>query len=145
MVLFENVFVKKKNNPSWFVLVLFLSCLIFACKRSINQQSHRDYDPILVRTLNKLEQKYADKKVRVNTWNNKAGAYQDIAILDAEELPTKRILTIGDSVQLIGIDLNHTTGILAKIKYSNNQTGYIPYNYVEEFEPAALVDPDLKD
>ena len=145
MVLFENVFVKKKKHSVQFILILFLSCLIFACKRSTNQHLHRDYDPILVQTLNKLEQKYADKKVRVNTWNNKAGAYQDIAILDAEELPTKRILTIGDSVQLIGIDLNHTTGILAKIKYSNNQTGYIPYNYVEEFEPAALIDPDLKD
>ena len=145
MVLFKNIFGKKKKYKVHLILILFLSCLIFACKRSIDKQSHREYDPILVQTLNKLEQKYADKKVRVNTWNNKAGAYQDIAILDAEELPTKQNLTIGDSVQLIGIDLNHTTGILAKIKNSNNQTGYIPYNYVEEFEPAALIDPDLKD
>ncbi|MEX8549395.1 MAG: hypothetical protein V5804_17470 [Mucilaginibacter sp.] len=136
---------KKKNYPTRFILILFLSCLIFACKRSINQQSHREYDQTLVQTLDKLEQKYANKKVRVNTWNNKAGAYQDIAVLNADELPTKQILTIGDSVQFIGIDLNHTNGILAKIKYSNNQTGYIPYNYVEEFEPAALIDPDLKD
>ena len=145
MVLYKNLLGKKKKYKVQFILILFLSCLIFACRRSINQQSHREYDPSLVQTLDKLEQKYADKKVRVNTWNNKAGAYQDIAVLNAEELPTKQILTIGDSVQLIGIDLNHTTCILAKIKYSKNQTGYIPYNYVEEFEPAALIDPDLKD
>ena len=127
------------------MLILFLSCQIFACKRSINQQSNREYDPVLIQTLDKLKQKYAGKKVRVNTWNKKADAYQDIAVLDAEETPTKQILTIGDSVQFIGIDLNHSDGILAKIRFGNNQTGYILYNYVEEFEPATTIDPDLKD
>lgn len=106
---------------------------------------HRDYDPKLIKTLNKLEHKYADKKVRINTWNKKADAYEDIDIMDEEEVFVKQTLTIGDSVQFIAIDRSHANGILAKIKFKNNRTGYIPYFCVEEFEPAVVVDPDLKD
>lgn len=105
---------------------------------------HRDYDPQLVKVLNKLEHQYTTRKVRINTWNQSADAYQDIEILNNEEVSTKHTLTIGDSVQFISIDLNHNNGILAKIKFKNNNIGFIPYSYVEEFEPAIAVDPDLK-
>lgn len=126
------------------MLILFLSCFFFACKRS-NTKLKRDFDPKLIKTLNKLAHQYADKKVRINTWNKNMDAYQDIEILNDNELPTKQTLTIGDSVQFISIDLNHTDVILAKIKYKNKNVGYVPYSYVEEFEPATAIDPDLRD
>lgn len=145
MTTFENTSRKKKKYPIVFIWILFLSSLFFACKRSNSQHLHREYDTKLVQTLNKLKQKYANKKVRVNTWKKKENAYQDIIILDEEGLPSKQTLTIGDSVQLLSIDLNQTDGIRAKIKSKTNLTGYIPYQNVEEFEPATTVDPDLRD
>ncbi len=126
-------------------IVGFLLIIGFSsCKRSTQQQTHRDYDERLIQSLQTLEQKYADKKVRINTWDKKADAYLDIQVLNKDQQPTET-LTIGDSVKFIGIDLESPAGIQAKIKLKNNDIGYIPYSKVEEFEPATHIDPDLKD
>jgi len=125
------------------ILILLLAHLFFACKRSIHTQEHREYDNKLIHTLTKLEQKYADKKVRINTWDNKAGAYQDIRVLNDDGQSTTTTLTIGDSVKFMAIDVGKPDGIQAKIKLKNNVTGYIPYANIEEFESAAAIDPDL--
>jgi len=125
------------------ILILLLAHLFFACKRSIRSQAHREYDNKLIHTLTKLEQKYADKKVRINTWDNKAGAYLDIRVLNDDGQFTTTTLTIGDSVKFMAIDVGKPDGIQAKIKLKNNVTGYIPYANIEEFESAAAIDPDL--
>ncbi len=127
-----------------FIFLCLLVVVFFACKRSIHQQTQREYDTRLVAALQKLAQKYADKKVRINTWDKKADAYQDFMIVNDEEQLTET-LTIGDSVQFIAIDLSQPDGIRAEIKSQNDKTGYIPYFKIEEFEPAVLIDPDLKD
>ncbi len=124
-------------------LIVFLLLGFFACKRSISQQTNREYDTRLVQVLKKLEHRYTDKKVRVNTWDPKLDAYQDLPVLD-EESSTVETLTIGDSVQFVGLDLSQPDGIRAKILTQNQKTGYIPYWKVEEFEPAVRIDPDLK-
>ncbi len=124
-------------------LIVFLLLGFFACKRSIHLQTNREYDDKLVKVLRKLEHRYADKKVRVNTWDPKLDAYQDLSVLD-EESRTVETLTIGDSVKFVGLDLSQTDGIRAKILIQDQKTGYIPYWKVEEFEPAMRIDPDLK-
>ncbi|MVN22456.1 hypothetical protein [Mucilaginibacter arboris] len=124
-----------------FILLIILGFL--SCKRSIHQQTPPEYDTNLVHTLRKLEQRYADKKVRINTWDKKADAYQDIPVLDDDQQITGT-LTIGDSVKFIAIDLGQPDGIRAAIKLPDNKTGYIQYWKIEEFEPAARIDPDLK-
>jgi hypothetical protein len=126
------------------ILFFFITLGFLACKRSMHQQLQREYDAKLVRVLKKLEQKYADKKVRINTWDKKADAYLDILVSNEDEQAAET-LTIGDSVQFISIDLSQTDGIRAEIKLQNNSMGYIPYSKVEEFEPATRIDPDLKD
>lgn len=110
----------------------------------MQHQTNREYDAKLVRALQKLEHKYADKKVRINTWDKKTEAYQDIRILD-EDQQLSETLTIGDSVQFVAIDLSQSDGIRAEIKFQNNHSGYIPYFKIEEFEPAIKLDPDLKE
>ncbi|MGI4021086.1 MAG: hypothetical protein ACRYFA_06240 [Janthinobacterium lividum] len=110
----------------------------------MQHQTNREYDVSLVRALQKLERKYANKKVRINTWEKQTDAYQDIQILDENE-KLSETLTIGDSVQFIAIDLSQSDGIRAEIKLQNAHTGYIPYFKVEEFEPATKLDPDLKE
>lgn len=129
--------VKYKSVMFAFFIVGFLSC-----KRSILHHTNREYDAKLVRILRKLEHRYADKKVRINTWDTKSDAYQDLPVLneDNKEIQT---LTIGDSVEFTGLDLNQPDGIRAEIKSQNNK-GYIPYWKVEEFEPAIRFDPDLQ-
>lgn len=124
-------------------LIVFLLLGFFACKRSIPQQTNREYDAKLVQVLRKLEHHYTDKKVRINTWDSKLDAYQDLPVLD-EESRTVETLTIGDSVQFVGLDLSQSDGIRAKILIQDQKTGYIPYWKVEEFEPAMRIDPDLK-
>lgn len=113
-----------------------------SCKRSTQQQTERAYNADLINTLRKLEQKYTDKKVRINTWDRKADAYLDIQVLNDDEQIIKK-LTIGDSVKFIAIDMRQPGGIRAKIKVSDNSIGYIPYSKIEEFEPATATDPDL--
>lgn len=124
-------------------LIVFLLLGFFACKRSIHLQTNREYDDKLVQVLRKLEHRYTDKKVRINTWDPKLDAYQDLSVLD-EESRTVETLTIGDSVKFVGLDLSQTDGIRAEILIQDQKTGYIPYWKVEEFEPALRVDPDLK-
>lgn len=123
-----------------FILLFILGFL--SCKRSILQQSQWEYDPKLVRTLNKLERKFADRKIRINTWDKQADAYQDIQVLDDDQ-QTLQTLTIGDSVKFIKVDFSRPDGIRAEIRLNNNSTGFIPYNKIEEFYPAVQVDPDL--
>lgn len=145
MLQFKRTILAEKINKRR-VLVLSSIFIIllgfFACKRSIFKRAENNYDEKLVKTLKRLENKYVDKKVRINTWDNKAGAYQDVQVLneDNEKIST---LTIGDSVKFIGIDLSQPDGIRAEIKLENNSRGYIPYWEVEEFEPALRIDPDL--
>jgi hypothetical protein len=126
------------------VLFFLIMLCFFACKRSIHQQLQREYDIKLVQTLKKLERQYADKKVRINTWDKKRDAYQDIQVLNDDD-QIAQTLTIGDSIQFIAIDLSHTDGIRAEVKLQDNSIGHIPYSKVEEFEPATRFDPDLKD
>lgn len=126
-----------------FIFIMLITLGFLSCKRSNHQQIQREYDGHLIQTLRKLEQKYAGKKVRVNTWDTKTDAYQDIYILDENQQPTEK-LTIGDSVKFVGIDLSQADGIRAEIKLLNNKIGYIPYHNIEEFEPATKTDPDLK-
>lgn len=127
-----------------YILVCFLTLGFLSCKRSRQHQTKREYDARLVRILQKLEHKYADKKVRINTWDKKTDAYQDIQILD-ENQQLSETLTIGDSVLFVAIDLSQSDGIRAEIKLENNHTGFIPYFKIEEFEPAIKSDPDLKE
>lgn len=127
-----------------FIVFIFFTLGFLSCKRSMQHQTNREYDAKLVRTLQKLEHKYANKKVRINTWDKKSDAYQDIQILDNNE-KLSETLTIGDSVQFVAIDLSQSDGIRAEIKLQNNHTGFIPYFKIEEFEPAIRFDPDLKE
>ena len=127
-----------------FLFLLMATFGFFACKRSISRQPQDEYDVHFVHTLKKLEQHYVNKKVRINTWDKQADAYQDIEVLNDDKQVAGR-LTIGDSVKFIAIDLSQPDGIRAEIKLNNNHTGYIPYFKIEEFEPAAQIDPDLKD
>ncbi len=125
----------------WLVVILALG--FYACKRSIRQQTNREYDAKLVQVLRKLEHRYADRKVRINTWDQKSDAYQDLSVLD-EESRIVKTLTIGDSVKFVGLDLSQPDYIRAKILIQDSKTGYIPYWKIEEFEPAVRADPDLK-
>lgn len=131
-------------NLKW--ILYLLSCVLligfFACKRSISSQSKREYEPKLVAELQKLEQKYAGKKVRINTWDKQNDAYTDIQVTD-ENKQLSRTLTIGDSVELINIDLSKSDGIRAIIKIQDTVTCLIPYSKIEEFEPAIKYDPDI--
>ncbi|RYY06640.1 MAG: hypothetical protein EOP43_05710 [Sphingobacteriaceae bacterium] len=127
-----------------FIFFICLTLGFLSCKRSMQHQTNREYDAKLVRALQKLERKYANKKVRINTWDKQTDAYQDIQTLDEND-KLAEILTIGDSVQFVTIDLSQSDGIRAEIKLKNNHTGYIPYFKIEEFEPAIKFDPDLKE
>jgi hypothetical protein len=133
---------KPLKHKSLFILLLALG--FFACKRSIHPQTQREYDAKLVHTLRTLEHRYVLKKVRVNTWDPKTDAYQDLLVLNEENQPAKT-LTIGDSIVFVALDLGQPDGIRAEIKLQNNVNGYIPYWKIEEFEPAARIDPDLKE
>lgn len=134
---------KNLNFTYYLWLIVFFTLGFFACKRSIHHQTNREYDAKLVQVLRKLEHQYADKKVRINTWDQKLDAYQDLSVLD-DESKTADTLTIGDSVEFVGLDLSQPDGIRAKILIQDHKTGYIPYFKVEEFEPAMRIDPDLK-
>lgn len=105
--------------------------------------TNREYDTKLVQLLRKLEHHYADKKVRINTWDQQLDAYQDLDVLNDDNKKIQT-LTIGDSVEFVGLDLSQPDGIRAEIKIQENNTGYIPYWKVEEFEPAIRLDPDLR-
>lgn len=124
------------------ILILLLMIGFLACKRSIFKDNYRVYDAKLVKVLRKLEHRYTNHKIRINTWDQQADAYQDLPVLD-ENNKTIQTLTIGDSVQFVGLDFNQADGIRAEIKVLDNN-GYIPYWKVEEFEPAVRFDPDLK-
>ena len=134
----------QKNQVQILVFIFLIILGFFACKRSIFKNNNPTYDEKLVDTLKKLEVKYADKKVRINTWDKKANAYQDIQVLDEDDQKIAT-LTIGDSVKFIAIDSSRPDGIRAEIKLGNNSSGYIPYWEVEEFEPAARIDSDLNE
>ncbi|RYE29314.1 MAG: hypothetical protein EOP42_14650 [Sphingobacteriaceae bacterium] len=125
------------------VLLILLILGFLSCKRSIFKHTGREYDAKLVWTLKKLEKHYANKKIRINTWDQQADAYQDLAVLN-EENKLIQILTIGDSVEFSGLDLSQPDGIRAAVKIQNN-IGFIPYWKIEEFEPATKFDPDLKE
>ncbi len=125
------------------MLILILIVGFLSCKRSIFHKNNREYDAKLVKALQNLEHRYAGKKVRINTWDQKADAYLDLDVLDEDNQPTQT-LTIGDSVQFVSLDLSQPDGIRAKIK-AFNSNGYIPYWKIEEFEPAISLDPDLKE
>ncbi len=127
-----------------FILIILMALGFLSCKRSMQQNAEQQYNINLLTALRKLEQKYQEKKVRVNTWDKKADAYLDIQVLNENREPIKT-LTIGDSVKFLAIDAGQENGIQAKIKLENNATGYIPYSNIEEFEPATRIDPDLKD
>ncbi|RYY07707.1 MAG: hypothetical protein EOP43_02440 [Sphingobacteriaceae bacterium] len=124
------------------VFILLLLTGFLSCKRSIFKNNNRIYDAKLVKVLKKLEHRYHKNKVRINTWDQQADAYQDLPVLD-ENNKTIQTLTIGDSVQFVGLDFEQPDGIRAAIKVSDSN-GYIPYWKVEEFEPAIRFDPDLK-
>ena len=124
------------------VMIFLITAGFLSCKRSILHHNNRKYDTKLVKVLRKLEYRYADKKVRINTWDQKSDAYQDLDVLD-EDNKSIQTLTIGDSVKFIRLDFSQPEGIRAAIKIANNN-GYIPYWKIEEFEPAIILDPDLK-
>ncbi|RYX80957.1 hypothetical protein EON73_05085 [bacterium] len=125
-----------------FILGFLLILGFLSCKRSIFNHTSREYDAKLVQTLKKLEHRYADKKIRINTWDQKSDAYLDLPVLN-EDNKTIQTVTIGDSIVFTGLDLSQSDGIRAAVKIQNN-TGFIPYWKIEEFEPAMQFDPDLK-
>ena len=133
---------KLKTASCWLIIMLMLVAGFLSCKRSIFKNNNRVYDAKLVKVLKKLEHRYRNNKVRINTWDTQADAYQDLAVLDADN-QTIQTLTIGDSVQFVGLDFNQPDGIRATIKVSDTN-GYIPYWKIEEFDPATQFDPDLK-
>lgn len=133
--------ISKVINYKLFIIV-FLMIGILGCKRSIFPNNNRTYDAKLVKILKKLEHHYINHKVRINTWDQQADAYQDLSVLDENDT-TIQTLTIGDSVQFVGLDFNRPDGIRAEIK-TLDKNGYIPYWKIEEFEPAIRFDPDLK-
>ena len=141
----QNFTITKRHFSIYkFLFVFFIALGFLACKRSIHLQTQREYDTRLVSKLRLLEKKYADKKVRINTWDKEADAYHDLQVVDEDEQKTET-LTIGDSVKFVAIDVSQADGIRAEIKLQNNSKGFIPYSKIEEFEPAIEIDPDLKD
>ncbi|RYY08166.1 MAG: hypothetical protein EOP43_00915 [Sphingobacteriaceae bacterium] len=138
-----NLKVTKQNIHYTLVLTFLLIVGFLSCKRSIFNKNNRQYDAKLVKALRSLEHRYADKKVRINTWDQKSDAYVDLDVLN-ENNQTIQILTIGDSVKFKSLDFTQPDGIRAEIKIADNN-GYIPYWKIEEFEPAVVLDPDLKE
>lgn len=134
--------VRKQIFSYLLVLTFMLIVGFLSCKRSIFHKTNREYDAKLVKALRTLEHRYADKKVRINTWDQKSDAYLDLDVLNEENQPIQT-LTIGDSVKFVSLDLSQPDGIRAEIKIADNN-GYIPYWKIEEFEPAISLDPDLR-
>lgn len=134
----------KKQSFNYILVLTFLLLIGFlSCKRSILHHTNREYDAKLVKTLRKLEQQYAEKKVRINTWDQKSDAYLDLDVINDDNKPIQA-LTIGDSVKFVSLDLSQPDGIRAEVKVQN-ENGYIPYWKIEEFEPAVPLDPDLQE
>lgn len=123
------------------ILIILLTIGFLSCKRSMFHNTNREYDAKLVKVLRKLEHRYAEKKIRINTWDQKSDAYLDLPVLN-EDNKTIQTLTIGDSVEFTGLDLSQPDGIRAVIKVQNNM-GFIPYWKIEELESATKFDPDL--